>query len=67
MKLLVVILGVITCLTVLSNLICGLWIRANNVVEISSHNFHMYLGIVSVVLSVVTSIAVIILATKYFV
>ena len=53
MKNLIIITGVITCLTILSTLICGLWIKANQVTEISSLNFHMSIGILSVVLVVV--------------
>ncbi|HAO61876.1 MAG TPA: hypothetical protein DCQ90_08210 [Erysipelotrichaceae bacterium] len=50
MKNLIVITGVITCLSLLSTLICGLWIKANQVTEVSSLNFHMNSGILSVVL-----------------
>lgn len=50
MKTLIVITGIVTCLSILSTLICGLWIKANNVTEASSLNFHMNIGILSVVL-----------------
>jgi len=50
MKNLIVITGIITCLAILSTMICGLWIRANQITEVSSLNFHMSIGIVSVVL-----------------
>lgn len=50
MKTLIVITGIITCLSFLSTLICGLWIKANNVTEASSLSFHMNIGILSVVL-----------------
>lgn len=50
MKNLIVITGIITCLTILSTLICGLWIKANQITEASSLNFHMSIGIASVVL-----------------
>ena len=50
MKTLIVITGIVTCLSFLSTLICGLWIKANNVTEASSLNFHMNIGILSVVL-----------------
>lgn len=50
MKTLIVITGIITCLSFLSTMICGLWIKANNVTEASSLSFHMNIGILSVVL-----------------
>ena len=53
MKIFIKVLSVTTITMLLSTLICGLWIKSNNVVEPSSIQFHMTLGIISVVLSVV--------------
>lgn len=50
MKTMFVITGIATCLAFLSTMICGLWIKANDVTEASSLSFHMNSGIVSVVL-----------------
>jgi hypothetical protein len=49
MKTLLVITGIVTCLSFLSTMICGLWIKANNVTEASSLSFHTNIGILSVV------------------
>lgn len=47
MKVFLIIIAITTGLLLLSTLICGLWIRANKVEEISSLNFHMNIGITS--------------------
>lgn len=39
----------ITGLLLFSTLVCGLWIKANHVTEPSSFNFHMQIGIASVI------------------
>lgn len=50
MKTLFVITAIVASLSFLSTMICGLWIKANNVTEPSSLSFHMNSGILSVVL-----------------
>jgi len=50
MKIILILLCSLGCLTGLSTLICGLWIKANQVTETSSLNFHTNIGIATVVL-----------------
>jgi hypothetical protein len=57
MKTLLIILISISILLLLSTLICGLWIRNNaEQVEPSSIDFHMSIGIATVVLSTATMV-----------
>jgi hypothetical protein len=57
MKSILIILIGISILLMLSTLICGLWIRNNaEQVETSSIDFHMTIGIASVVLSAATMV-----------
>lgn len=64
MKIFINVLSVSTMLMLLSTLICGLWIKANNVVEPSSLQFHMVLGILSVVLAVVLLVVLMVVLRK---
>lgn len=48
MKTFNIIIGTATVLLLISTAICGFWIRANNVTDISSTNFHMTIGSISV-------------------
>jgi hypothetical protein len=50
MKIILILLCSLGCLTGLSTLICGLWIKANQVTEPSSLSFHTNIGIATVVL-----------------
>jgi fumarate reductase subunit D len=59
MKTFSLITAIITGLLLLSTLICGLWIRANKVTDASSLNFHMNIGIASVIFGLVTVILLI--------
>lgn len=54
MKLFQKIIAIITALLLASTLICGLWIKTNRVSEISSLNFHMNIGIISVIFGFIT-------------
>jgi cytochrome b561 len=54
MKTVFVILTILSSLMMLSTLICGLWMRAQDQVEASSVNFHMGLGIATLALVVIT-------------
>ena len=60
MKILTNILGIISIISILSTLICGLWIRANNVTELSSIKFHSNIGILSVILVIAFIVVVMI-------
>lgn len=53
MKLTLNILSTITILLLLSTMICGFWIKSNNVVEASSLQFHAVIGILSIIFVVV--------------
>lgn len=44
----------ITVLLLLSTMICGLWLRANNISDPGSFDFHVNCGIGAVVFSVIT-------------
>jgi len=60
MKIATSISAIITVLFAVSTMICGLWIRANNVTDLSSINFHRTIGIATVVCCVITAVLVII-------
>ena len=64
MKVFSLIIAIITGLLLLSTLACGLWIRANKVTEASSLNFHMNIGIASVVFGFISVILLVILALR---
>lgn len=51
MKIFSMMFAIITGLLLFSTLVCGLWIRANEVSEASSLNFHMNIGIATVIFS----------------
>lgn len=53
MKTIAIILGSLAALLLLSTAICGLWIKANQVTEASSLQFHMTIGLAAVVVSLV--------------
>jgi hypothetical protein len=63
-KVFLVILGIVTSLSMLSTLVCGLWIKANKVTEVSSLNFHMNIGILSAVLTTAMAVAMIVLSVR---
>lgn len=56
MKKATLISAVITVLLLLSTMICGLWLRANNISDPGSFNFHVNCGIAAVVFSIITLI-----------
>ncbi|HYE09895.1 MAG TPA: hypothetical protein VEF53_06935 [Patescibacteria group bacterium] len=64
MKIFSLIIAIITGLLLFSTLVCGLWIRANKVTEMSSLNFHMIIGIASVIFSFIAVILLVILALR---
>jgi len=56
--------AIITALLMLSTMICGLWIRANNITAQSSYNFHVNCGIAAVVFSLITMVLVIVMLSR---
>lgn len=54
----------LTVLLILSTMICGFWIRANNVTDPSSFSFHMNCGVASVVFSLITLVMVIVMLVR---
>jgi len=54
MKIFTNIVAILAIIGLLSTLICGLWITQQTNVELSSINFHVTIGIASVVLSILT-------------
>ncbi|HYE10041.1 MAG TPA: hypothetical protein VEF53_07675 [Patescibacteria group bacterium] len=58
------IIAIITGLLLFSTLVCGLWIRANKITDMSSLNFHMNIGIASVIFSFIAVILLIILTVR---
>ena len=46
--------AVITVLLLLSTMTCGLWLRANNISDPSSFDFHVNCGIAAAVFSAIT-------------
>lgn len=54
MKKATLISAIITALLMLSTMICGLWIKANNIAEKSSIDFHMSCGIAATIFCLVT-------------
>lgn len=64
MKTLVVVIGIVTNLLLLSTAICGFWIRANKITDISSINFHVTIGSISVGIGVLSAIILIRLLLK---
>jgi len=57
MRLIEIIMIVITGILLFSTVVCGLWIRfSGQEVEVSSLNFHMILGILTAIATVITII-----------
>ncbi len=54
MKTLTLIVAILAIVCLLSTLICGFWMKQQTNVEASSINFHVTLGIASVVLGVLS-------------
>lgn len=63
MKTASIILSSLTLLMILSQLICGLWMRSNDY-EQSSIAFHSQLGIATVVMTVITLIVMLVYIFK---
>ena len=54
MKKATIISAVMTVLLLMSTIICGLWLRANNISDPASFEFHMNCGIAAGIFSVIT-------------
>ena len=54
MRTLTLILGILTGLLLASTLICGLWMRAQEVVDPSSISFHMTIGVAAALVAALT-------------
>lgn len=54
MKKVLILSAILSFLLILSTMICGLWITANNITDAGSADFHMTCGITSVVFSFIT-------------
>lgn len=59
MKAATIMSAVITVLLMSSTMICGLWLRVNNISDPGSINFHINCGIAAVVFSFITMVLVI--------
>jgi len=64
MKIATLVSAILTVLVVVSTMICGLWISANNVTDPSSIHFHKTIGIASVICCIITAVLVIILVRR---
>ncbi len=64
MKVFSIIIAIITGLLLFSTIVCGLWISANKVTDVSSIKFHMNIGIASVIFGFITVILLIMYAVK---
>ena len=64
MKIATLISAIITALLMLSTMMCGLWIRANNITDPSSFDFHVNCGIAAVIFSLITLVMVIVMLAR---
>jgi hypothetical protein len=60
MKSATLISAIITTLLMMTTMICGLWMKANNISDAGSLSFHINCGITSVVFSFITMLLLII-------
>ncbi|HAE43496.1 MAG TPA: hypothetical protein DCG34_11375 [Clostridiales bacterium] len=60
MKIIIYVMSAATLLMMFSTVVCGLWIKANQVVEASSIKFHATIGILTAVLTVLLVVLVLI-------
>ena len=64
MKIATRISAVVTALLMTSTMICGLWMRSNNITDPSSFDFHANCGIAAVVFSLITLVMVIVMLAR---
>lgn len=60
MKSATLISAIITTLLMMTTMICGLWMKANNISDAGSLNFHINCGIASVVFCFITLLLLIV-------
>lgn len=65
MKYLYLVLSVISEVTMVSTLVCGYWIRSNNVTDAGSISFHAALGTAAAISGIVVSILLFFLALRW--
>ena len=46
--------AILTAMLLLSTMVCGLWMTANNITNVGSINFHITCGVASVVFCLIT-------------
>jgi len=56
MKIISIIIAAITVLLLLSTLMCGLWIKSKGLTDVGSLNFHMQIGIGTVIFGLISVI-----------
>lgn len=64
MKIATLVSSVLTVLLMTSTMICGLWMKSNNITDPSSFGFHTACGIASVVFSIMTLTLMIAMLTR---
>jgi len=64
MKAVTLVSSIITVLLLLTTMICGLWIKANEITEQGSIDFHVTSGIAAVTFSFITLILMIIVLAR---
>lgn len=57
--------SIITTILIMTTMICGMWMKANNISDPSSIAFHMNFGIASVVFCFITMILLLIFLTGF--
>ena len=65
MKTIYLIVGTLTGLLLVSTLICGLWIKANHINDVESLNFHMNIGIGSIVFGLISVMLLIVQVARH--
>lgn len=64
MKIINLIIGIVTALLLLSTAICGFWIKANKITDITSLDFHVKIGSLAVVFGMLSVVILIRLLLK---
>ncbi|HYE84514.1 MAG TPA: hypothetical protein VEG39_20415 [Clostridia bacterium] len=64
MKTINLIIGIVTGLLLLSTAICGFWIRANKITDITSIDFHVTIGSLAIIFGMLSVVSLIRLLLK---
>ncbi|PKM53923.1 MAG: hypothetical protein CVU95_08770 [Firmicutes bacterium HGW-Firmicutes-2] len=64
MKLLINGLSIVTMLMLFSTIVCGFWIKSNQIVEKSSIQFHAVMGSISAILTIILLIVLMVTIKK---